>query len=402
ETGKELYTHLRALEDQGMQGLVIDLRDNPGGLLASVKQCLTIFLKQRELVCTVKGRAYSSEKHYTGRPDKPREYPISILLNGRSASGAELMSGVMQHYSKTSDLADAKEPYLDAVVLGEASFGKGTVQHTMPLRAWPGETFTDRALRNGRFDFNEEYQDRNGNRRYDPGETYTDRPMLNRRWDDAEPWEDTNGNGTRDPDETFTDENNDGRWNPAEEFDDANGNGRYDYGAAIKLSVARYYLPGGRNFTRTRIFKDGGYIYEGGVLPDVEVKNPELEVSDLVVLRELQQKGLFTDYVKSRWSEHRDTFHKLAWFDARDIELYPDFEAFYETLKTRLSRQHVRSAIRVEVRREVANELGREILGDLSDDLVLRRGVRDVLRRAGVESESIPEYRTLKNGLEAK
>jgi hypothetical protein len=249
---------------------------------------------------------------------------------------------------------------------------------------------------------NESFEDGNGNRRWDPGERFTDIPMLNRRWDGAEPWDDKNGNGARDEDESFKDENGDNKWNPAEEFEDTNGNNLYDYGAAVKLTVARYYLPGGRNFTRTRVLKDGSYTYEGGVVPDIEVKNPRMEVSDLVVLRELQQRGLFKDYVASRWKDHRETFHKLARFDARDTNLYPEFDAFYDSLRTRLTRQHVRMAIRIEARREVANELGREILGDLSDDLVLRRGVREALSRLGVECESIPEYRTLKNGLDVK
>ena len=138
ETGKELKKALAALEAQDMRGLVLDMRNNPGGALRAVKDCLALFLRGGELICTIKGRAYRPERHTSGKPDRVRDYPISVLINGVSASGSELMSGVLQHYSKTSKLTAVEDGYLDALVLGAASFGKGTVQHTLPLATWPG------------------------------------------------------------------------------------------------------------------------------------------------------------------------------------------------------------------------------------------------------------------------
>ena len=254
DTGKELWQALTKLEADGLRGLVIDVRNNPGGLLDTVKQCLSLFLREKELICTVKGRAYPPEPHQSSRSDHERTYPISILVNRASASGAELMSGVLQHYSKISKLTAEENTYVDALVLGESTFGKGTVQHTRALDSWPGEKFTDRPRRNGRYDPGEPFTDANSNGRRDSGEGYTDIKMRNRRWDDAEPWEDTNGNSTRDENEKFTDQNNDGEWDAAEPFQDVNGNRRYDEGAALKLTVARYYLPGGKNFTRRRVW----------------------------------------------------------------------------------------------------------------------------------------------------
>jgi len=407
ETGKELRQHLRQLEQQGLQGLVLDLRDNPGGLLDSVKECLTPFLKERELVCTAKGRLLFRQgvPHFTGKPDRERRYPISVLVNSRSASGAELMSGVLQHYSKNSEIGGAKEPYIDALVIGTTTFGKGTMQHTMPLqRSWPGERFTDTRRKNGYYDLNEPFTDKNGNRRWDPGEPFEDQARRNERWNDAEQWEDTNGNGKWDLGENFKDENGDGVWNDAEPFEDANGNSRYDNGAALKLTVARYYLPGGMNFTRRRVFDDEAkhYVYKGGVVPDVEEKRERMQVSHLVDLRDLQEEGLFRDYISARWEEHKDTFRKLAHFDGRATDAYPDFDAFYRSLKTRLTPQEVRRAIRIEVRREVAGEQGREIVGDLGDDNVLWRAVQDVLRRLNVDATTVSEYRRLKDSFTAK
>jgi len=276
------------------------------------------------------------------------------------------------------------------------------VQHTLPLRSWTGEDFTDAPRRNGRWDRGEPLRDKNKNRQWDPGEDFDDMAMLNRRWDDAEAWEDKNGNGRRDPDETFTDENNDGVWNPAEKFDDKNGNGEFDYGAAVKLTVARYYLPSGGNFTRTRVFENGTYIYKGGVVPDIELENGRWTAAHLVELREMQLEGLFRDYVESHWAAHKEAFRKLAYFDGRSVEAYPEFETFYKSLETRLSKQEVRRAMRIDVRRRVANEIGMEIFGDLSDDMVLRRGVHEILKRQGVDTDAIPEYRDLENGTRAK
>jgi carboxyl-terminal processing protease len=399
DTGKELLEHLHGIEAEGLRGLVIDLRDNPGGLLQSVQEALTPFLRERELVCTAKGRsAGRAQQYFSFRPDRERGYPITVLVNGNSASGAELMSGVLQHYSKSSPMAGAKNPYLDAVVLGTATFGKGSMQSTYPLVTWSGERFSDEPRKDGEWEPGEAFTDGNLNNRWDPGEPFVDRARPDGRWNDAEPWQDKNGNGKRDDDESFTDENGDGVWNPAEPFEDANGDGEYDYGAAVKMSVARYYLPGGQNFTRKRVFDEERkeYVTKGGVLPDVVVEQEKMDVSDLVELRDLQQKGAFDDYVRTRWDAHKDAFRELAWLDGRDPSRYPDFESFYESLRTRLSKQEVRRGLRVAVRRQVSIESGKEIIGDLSDDNVLLAGVREILRRLGADPESIPEYHSLR------
>jgi len=398
DTGKEVIDHLHKLEAKGLRGLVIDLRDNPGGLLQSVQDALTPFLKERELVCTAKGRIGASQKYFSRRPDRSRPYPITVLVNGNSASGAELMSGVLQHYSKSSAVTTAKDGYVDAVVLGTTTFGKGSMQSTYALDSWPGEAFTDEPRKDGFWEPGENYTDTNGNHGWDPGEPFVDRARLDGRWDEAEPWEDKNGNGACDGNETFTDENDDGVWNGPEPFIDANGNGQYDCGAAVKMSVARYYLPGGQNFTRKRVFDEQkkGYVTKGGVVPDVVVEQDRLDVSHLVELRDLQQKGAFDTYVREHWDAHKDTFRELAFVDGRDPSRYPDFDAFYESLRTRLPKQEIRRGLRGAVRRKVSIERGEEVLGDLSDDNVLLAGVREVLSRLGDDPEAIPEYHSLR------
>jgi len=396
ETDKELRKALVDLEKEGLRGLIIDVRDNPGGLLGTVVGCVSSFLKQGELVATVKGRVIRPETHHSLQPDRERHYPITVLVNRRSASGAELMSGVLQHYSKASTLSSVENGYLDVVVMGENSFGKGTVQHTLPLRTWPGEKFVDTARMNGRWNSGEDYTDTNKNGRWDAGEPLSDIARKNRRWDKAEDWIDKNGNGKWDEGEQFTDDNRDGKWNPAEQFEDRNRNSEFDNGAAIKLTVARYYLPDGQNFTRKRVEDaEGNVKFEGGVVPDVASANPVLKLWELVEVRELQNKGVFTDYVKKYWPENKETLRKLAYHDARDASAYPAFDEFHKSLDTQLSRQIVRRVLRIEVRREVAKELGREIVGDLSDDHVLRHAARSVLTRLGEDPEAMVEYRNL-------
>jgi carboxyl-terminal processing protease len=397
ETGQELQTHLKALEQQGLKGLVLDLRDNPGGLLQSVQEALTPFLKEHELICTAKARTGRAQPYFSDVPDRARDYPITVLVNGNSASGAELMTGVLQYYSKSSKIGTAKVPYVDALVLGVTTFGKGSMQSTYPLSTWPGEKFTDEPRKDGYWEPDESFTDVNGNGRWDPGEPFVDKARPNGRWDDAEPWEDKNGNGKRDEDESFTDENGDGIWNPAEPFVDANGNGQYDCGAAVKMTVARYYLPGGTNFTRKRVYDEEKkeYVTKGGVVPDIVLEQDKLDISHLVELRDLQQKGAFDDYVKAHWDADKDVLRKLAMQDGRDPSRYPGFQEFYDSLKTRLPEQEIRRGLRIAVRRRVSIERGEEILGDLSDDNVLLAGVREVLRRLDVDPETIPEYHAL-------
>jgi carboxyl-terminal processing protease len=397
ETGKEMAEHLRRLEAQGLRGLVLDLRDNPGGLLQSVQEALTPFLKERELVCTAKGRIGAPQKYFSGKPDRERPYPITVLVNGNSASGAELMSGVLQYYSKSSTIT-TETGYVDALVLGTTTFGKGSMQSTYPLSTWPGEAFTDEPRTDGEWEPGEKFTDTNLNNRWDPGEPFLDRARLNGRWDEAEPWQDKNGNGKRDDNETYKDENADGAWNAAEVFVDANGNSQYDTGAAVKMSIARYYLPGNTNFTRKRVYDEQkkAYVTKGGVVPDVVLEQDRLDVSHLVELRDLQQKGVFDNYVRDHWEASKDVLRELAWLDGRDPSRYPDFDAFYESLRTRLPKQEIRRGLRVAVRRKVSIERGEEILGDLSDDNVLLAGVREVLRRLGEDPETIPEYHSLR------
>jgi carboxyl-terminal processing protease len=123
KTSDELASALKNLKSQGMRGLIIDLRWNPGGLLDQAVGVCEKFLPRGQLVVTTEGRtpAQSSVRKSAGRGDELDGAPIVVLVNAGSASAAEIVSGCLQ---------DVKR----AVVLGERTFGKGSVQSIIELQ----------------------------------------------------------------------------------------------------------------------------------------------------------------------------------------------------------------------------------------------------------------------------
>jgi carboxyl-terminal processing protease len=120
-TREELHGALRDLEAEGMKGLVLDLRSNPGGLLQAATGVSELFLDKDKLVVYTKGRyAQNNQKYYAGKSRKHTGYPIVVMVNGASASASEIVAGALQDW-------DA------AFVVGQTSFGKGTVQTVFSL-----------------------------------------------------------------------------------------------------------------------------------------------------------------------------------------------------------------------------------------------------------------------------
>lgn len=121
-TGDEFLAALESLEEEGMRGLILDLRNNPGGLLTASVEVARPFFDQDELVVYTQGRDETSRQEIrAGRNGRERNYPIAVLINSGSASASEIVAGALQ---------DTKR----AVVVGETSFGKGSVQSILPLR----------------------------------------------------------------------------------------------------------------------------------------------------------------------------------------------------------------------------------------------------------------------------
>jgi carboxyl-terminal processing protease len=121
KTAPEMEAALAELEGKGMRGLVLDFRSNPGGLLQTATEVSELFLEKDKLLVYTKGRlANSNRKYYSSNKSIHTGYPIVVMVNGASASASEIFAGAMQDW-------DA------AFVVGQTSYGKGTVQTVFKL-----------------------------------------------------------------------------------------------------------------------------------------------------------------------------------------------------------------------------------------------------------------------------
>lgn len=117
----EVRSALRDLKKQGAKKVMLDLRDNGGGLLSEAVSISNLFIPKDELVVTTKGKLEEMNSSYkTPRTSFDEDIPVAILINGRSASASEIVAGVIQDYDR-------------GVLIGRKSFGKGLVQRTLPL-----------------------------------------------------------------------------------------------------------------------------------------------------------------------------------------------------------------------------------------------------------------------------
>lgn len=121
-SAQELADALDKLEDNGMTALILDLRNNPGGLLKSAVEVLGEFLPPDTVVVTTEGRPGAQNPPPLRTPPRQRRvrsYPMMVLVNHNSASAAELVSGALQDLGR-------------AVIVGTTTFGKGSVQSIIP------------------------------------------------------------------------------------------------------------------------------------------------------------------------------------------------------------------------------------------------------------------------------
>jgi carboxyl-terminal processing protease len=129
-TGEEFKVALTGLEKEGMRGLIIDLRNNPGGLLDAAIEVCSEFFNKDELIVYTQGRdPESRENFHADNGHRPRTYPVAILVNGGPASAAEIVAGAMRDTRR-------------AVIVGEKSFGKGSVQSVIELDRGEGLRLT--------------------------------------------------------------------------------------------------------------------------------------------------------------------------------------------------------------------------------------------------------------------
>jgi carboxyl-terminal processing protease len=118
---KDVQKAIHELKQKGAKSIILDLRGNPGGLLSEAISISNLFVPKDKLIVSTKGKIAEWNKEYFGT-DVPEdiEIPLVVLINSRSASASEIVSGVIQDYDR-------------GVIVGQRSFGKGLVQATRPL-----------------------------------------------------------------------------------------------------------------------------------------------------------------------------------------------------------------------------------------------------------------------------
>src|SRR5262245_35925494 len=136
-TGQELRDALKKLRDEAkktdgrdLDGLVFDLRNNPGGLLQEAIEVCETFLQKGQLIVETKGRTRGSNRPYASqRINSDNTFPLVVLINPQSASASEIVAGALQDHDR-------------ALIVGQTSFGKGLVQSVYPLSKNAGLALT--------------------------------------------------------------------------------------------------------------------------------------------------------------------------------------------------------------------------------------------------------------------
>ena len=128
-TNDELNEALKKLNEPALQGLVLDFRGNPGGLLQEAVEVSDHFVEKNQLIVFHNGRHSREKRYYATRGTNGNDYPIVVLINRMTASAAEIVTGALQDHDR-------------ALVIGEPSFGKGLVQTVYPLSEKSGLALT--------------------------------------------------------------------------------------------------------------------------------------------------------------------------------------------------------------------------------------------------------------------
>jgi len=128
-TGKLVNQEIEKLGGEYLKGLILDLRNNPGGVVTAALDTAALFLAPDQLVFSIKGRHVEAEDVYVPKSSKPYTFPVAVLVNGNSASASEIVTGALQDHDR-------------AIVLGEPTYGKALVQQVYPLSNGTGVALT--------------------------------------------------------------------------------------------------------------------------------------------------------------------------------------------------------------------------------------------------------------------
>ena len=320
---QDVYEAIRALTRESgkdeLNGVILDLRNNTGGLLTQAREVADLFLPEKEVVVRTESRFREGKVFKTRMPAIVSEdIPVAVLINRFSASASEIVSGALQDLGR-------------ATLVGQRSFGKGSVQSLIPLAP----------------ERDDEYGDENRNGRRD-------------------------------------------NWEPITR--DYDGDGEFDYAPRIKLTIERYLLPLGRSIHR-ELDEEGNILSAGGVSPDVEVEPLKRESWRLLEMRRIQDTRVLREWANERFEEDPDAMGALAYCDFDDPARYPGFDALYDSLDTTLDREDVRFLLRIEVRRRFQDLRGSALpMGDFAEDLQLQAAIEDVLGKRKGAPADVAEY----------
>ena len=128
-TGHELYAELRKMNEANLHGLILDLRDNRGGLLNEGVAVADKFLKKGQTIVSHHGRNSAEHPYKASRGNGGNNYPMVVMVNCESASAAEIVAGALQDHDR-------------ALIVGSSTFGKGLVQTEFPLNENAGLLLT--------------------------------------------------------------------------------------------------------------------------------------------------------------------------------------------------------------------------------------------------------------------
>jgi len=128
-TARQIHDGIEKLGGRNLKGLVLDLRNNPGGLMNAALQTASFFLQPGQVILSAKGRNVAETVEKVPPDNKPYTFPVSVLVNAKTASASEIVSGALQDHDR-------------ATIVGEPSFGKGLVQSVYPLAEKTGIALT--------------------------------------------------------------------------------------------------------------------------------------------------------------------------------------------------------------------------------------------------------------------
>jgi carboxyl-terminal processing protease len=129
KTGQEVRLAIEKLGGASLRGVIVDLRNNPGGLMPAALETAALFLPAGRKLVSVRGRSVKEQDINVPEGSTPYAFPVAVLVDEKSASGSEIVAGAIQDYKR-------------GTVIGQRTFGKGLVQSVYPLSSGTGVALT--------------------------------------------------------------------------------------------------------------------------------------------------------------------------------------------------------------------------------------------------------------------